>query len=280
MYKFIFFGTDDFSIEVLKVLLENGYKPDYCITQPDRPKGRNLVLTPPQIKTFCEKEKIKVLQFEKLNTEEIPAVDFYIVASYGKIISKEVLDKAKLGALNVHPSLLPKYRGATPIESAILNNDKNTGVTIMLMDEKMDHGPIVSQKEVRFDEWSNKTEVRNKLATIGGESLLNAIKNIENLETKEQDHSKATFTKMTKKSDGEILETDFELKKWLKFLAYNPWPGTFFFIYPEQSRETDKKIRVKITDAKFDGEKFEILKVIPEGKKEMNFESFKNGYLK
>lgn len=280
MNKFIFFGTDDFSIEVLKVLIENGYRPEYCITQPDRPKGRNLVLTPPDIKIFCEKENIKVLQFEKLNPEEIPETDFYIVASYGKIISKEVLDKPKLGALNVHPSLLPKYRGATPIESAILNDDKNTGVTIILMDEKMDHGPIVSQKEINFEKWPSKIEARNKLAKIGGELLLEAIKNINNLKTKEQDHSKATFTKMTKKPDGEILESDSEKTKWLKFIAYNPWPGVFFFIYPEQSREADKNIRVKITDAKFDGENFEILKVIPEGKKEMSFESFKNGYLK
>ena len=275
MNKFIFFGTDDFSIEVLKILLQKGYKPDFCITQPDRPKGRNLVMTPPDIKVFCEKENIEVLQFEKLEASEIPEVDFYVVASYGKIIPKEVVDKPRLGALNVHPSLLPKYRGASPIETAILNDDKNTGVTIMMMDEKMDHGPIISQKEVNFDSWPTKVEVRDKLAKIGGEMLTEVVKDLENINTTEQDHTKATFTKMLKKSDGEIIGSDLEKTKWLKFVALNPWPGTFFF-----TTKKDLKIRVKITDAEFDGEKFQIKKVIPEGKKEMDWESFENGYLK
>lgn len=272
MYKFIFFGSDDFSIEVLKILLENKFKPEYCITQPDKPKGRKLVMTPPPIKTFCEENNIEVLQFEKLDTDEIPEVDFYVVASYGKIIPKEVVEKPKFGALNVHPSLLPKYRGASPIETAILNDDKNTGVTIMFMDEKMDHGPIISQKEVSFNEWPSKIEARNKLAKIGGELLAKEIENIKVLKSAEQNHNKATYTKMLKKSDGEILETDSDKTKWLKFVAYNPWPGTFFF--------TDKGMRVKITDAKFEDNKFEILKVIPEGKKEMDYESFKNGFLR
>lgn len=270
--NFIFFGTDDFSIEVLKVLLDNNIKPDYCITQPDRPKGRNLVLTPPDIKVFCEKENIKVLQFEKLETNQIPEVNFYVVASYGKIIPKEIVDKPKLGALNVHPSLLPQYRGASPIETAILNDDKKTGVTIMLMDEKMDHGPIISQREVNFDVWPKKIEVRDKLAKIGGEMLTEVINDLENIKATEQNHDQATFTKMLKKSDGEIFESDLDKTKWLKFIAYNPWPGIFFF--------TDKGIRVKITDAKFEDGKFEILKVIPEGKKEMDWKSFKNGYLR
>ena len=273
--NFIFFGTDDFSIEVLKVLLDNGFKPDYCITQPDKPKGRKLVITPPPIKSFCEENNIKVLQFEKLSAKEIPEVDFYVVASYGKIIPKEVVEKPKLGALNVHPSLLPKYRGASPIETAILEDNKNTGVTIMMMDEKMDHGPLLAQKEVEFEEWPMKETTRDELAKIGGAMLCEIIPNIENVQEIPQDHKEATFTKMIKKTDGEILDTDFDKTKWLKFVALNPWPGTFFFI-----DKAGSKIRVKITDAKFDGEKFEILKVIPEGKKEMSFEDFKRGYLK
>lgn len=269
---FIFFGTDSFSIEVLKVLIQNGFKPKYCITQTDKPKGRKLILTPPEIKLFCEKENIEVLQFEKLEASEIPEVDFYVVASYGKIIPKSVVEKPKLGALNVHPSLLPKYRGASPIETAILEDNKNTGVTIMLMDEKMDHGPLLSQKEYVFENWTTKEEARDVLAKLGGKMLVEIIEHIENIQPIEQDHKEATFTKMIKKTDGEILDTDLEKTKWLKFIAYNPWPGIFFF--------TEKGTRVKITAAEYKEGKFNILKVIPEGKKEMDWKSFKNGYLR
>jgi methionyl-tRNA formyltransferase len=275
MNNFIFFGSDDFSIEVLKVLIENNIRPQFVITQPDRPKGRNLQLTPPPIKTFCIENNIDVLQFEKLNPKEIPTVDFFIVASYGKIISKEILDLPKFGTLNVHPSLLPKYRGASPIETAILNDDKNTGVTIMLMDEKMDHGPILMQKTVSFSEWPKKDLIYKQLANIGGQMLVEIIPNFinENLNPIEQNHNEATFTKLIKKEDGEILESDSDEKKWLKFIAYNPWPGTFFFI-----NKKGKQIRVKISEAIFENDKFMIKNVIPEGKNEMDYKSFENGY--
>jgi methionyl-tRNA formyltransferase len=182
----------------------------------------------------------------------------------------------KLGILNVHPSLLPKYRGASPIETAILNDDKNTGVTIMLMDEKMDHGPIVLQEELNFTHWPNKEEVRKDLAKVGGQMLVDCIPELlkGTLQTIPQNHDSATFTKLIKKEDGEIHDTDFELKKYLKYLAYTPWPGVFFFI-----TKNDKKIRIKITQAVYENEQFVIKKVIPEGKSEMTFESFKNGYL-
>jgi methionyl-tRNA formyltransferase len=272
MNNFIFFGSDDF---FLKVLIENNIRPQFVITQPDRPKGRNLQLTPPPIKTFCIENNIDVLQFEKLNPKEIPTVDFFIVASYGKIISKEILDLPKFGTLNVHPSLLPKYRGASPIETAILNDDKNTGVTIMLMDEKMDHGPILMQKTVSFSEWPKKDLIYKQLANIGGQMLVEIIPNFinENLNPIEQNHNEATFTKLIKKEDGEILESDSDEKKWLKFIAYNPWPGTFFFI-----NKKGKQIRVKISEAIFENDKFMIKNVIPEGKNEMDYKSFENGY--
>ncbi len=275
MNNFIFWGSDDFSIEVLKVLIEHSLRPTYCITMPDRPKGRNLILTPPPIKFFCEKENIKVLQLEKLNVSDVPEADFYIVASYGKIIPKEIIDKPKLGALNVHPSLLPKYRGASPIETAILNNDKNIGITIMLIDEKMDHGPILKQEKYIFEEWPSKNEVRDILAKIGGQMLVKIIPDFikGKIISKPQNHNEATFTKMIKKEDGEIFESDFELKKYLKYLAYTPWPGTFFFI-----KKNNKQIRIKITEAIYKNDQFKILKVIPEGKKEMDWKSFVNGY--
>lgn len=291
MNNYIFWGTDDFSIEVLKTLLNNNYKPIFCITQPDRPKGRKLILTPPPIKIFCEEKDIKVLQPNKLSDLGIEfwdsEFDFFVVASYGKIIPKEIVDKPKFGTLNIHPSLLPKHRGSSPIETVILNDEKKTGVTIMLMDEKMDHGPIISQKEVVFEEWPSKIEVRNKLAKISGEMLLEIIPNILNIKTKEQKHSDATFTKMVQKSDGEInLEEYFKTDTrnlYLKYLAYTPWPGLFFFVEknnPSNKPELNQKIRIKITEAILKDGKFIIQKLIPEGKSEMSWESFENGYLK
>jgi methionyl-tRNA formyltransferase len=285
MNNFIFYGSDDFSIEVLKVLLENNFKPDFCITQPDRPKGRKLVMTPPPIKKFCEENDIKVLQPEILNKDTVPETSFAVVASYGKIISKEIVELPKLGTLNVHPSLLPKYRGASPIETTILNDDKKTGVTIMLMDEKMDHGPIISQKEVIFETWPDKQIIRDQLAKTGGEMVSDIIPQMieDNLGLIEQEHDKATYTKMIKKADGEINLEDSAEKNYLKFIALNPWPGTFYFIYPERSRVVEKdskQIRIKITEAVLENNEFIIKKVIPEGKSEMTFESFENGYLK
>lgn len=281
---FIFFGSDEFSIEVLETLIVGGFNSIACITQPDKPQGRNLKLTPPKIKTFCEEKEIPVLQPENLDSNFVEKLkelnaDYFVVASYGKIISKEIITLPPFGALNVHPSILPKYRGASPIETAILNNDKEIGVAIMLMDEKMDHGPVFEITKKAFEEWSNKEEVFKTMAHIGGEMLCEIIPKWinEEIQPKEQNHKEATFTKMIKKTDGEIdisiQSSDVSRQNYLKFIAYNPWPGTFFFI-----EKNNKKIRVKITEADFVDGKFVIKKVIPEGKKEMDWESFKNGY--
>lgn len=274
MSNFVFFGSDDVSIEVLKALLAKDLKPDFCITQPDKRAGRNMELTPPPIKNFCTENNIKVLQPDTLNNFQIDGdFDFFVVASYGKIIPKEILDIPKKGVLNVHPSLLPKYRGATPIESVILNDDKETGVTIMLMDEKMDHGAIIAVEKYTFDSWPSKAQAREILSKIGGKLLVEIIPNWLEGKIKpiEQNHNEATYTKLIQKSDGEILNSDSERQKYLKYLAYTPWPGVFFF--------TDKKTRIKITQARFEEGKFIIEKVIPEGKKEMDWQSFQNGYL-
>jgi methionyl-tRNA formyltransferase len=280
MNNFIFFGSDDFSIEVLDTLIENGLMPQAVITQPDKRAGRKMELTPPLIKKFAAEKGVEILQPENLKDWR-PGIeaDFFVVASYGKIIPKELIELPKHGSLNVHPSLLPKYRGATPIETAIVNDDKETGVSVILMDEKMDHGPILDTTEHTFDFWPTKSDIRKTLAKIGGEMLVEIIpKWIKGeIEPKEQDHDKATFTKMLRKEDGKIkLDHGEQItdnrKNYLKYLAYNPWPGVFFY--------TDKKTRVKITKADFIEEKFTIEKVIPEGKKEMSWKDFENGFLR
>lgn len=282
-YTFAFFGSDEFSIIVLEELIAGGYTPSLCITQPDKPKGRKLVLTPTPIKEFCLTKNIPCITPEKLDFEEIKSIhdeyDFFVVASYGKIISQKILDIPKHGCLNVHPSLLPQYRGASPIEAAILNDTKNTGTTIMLMDSQMDHGPIIKQAEYLFEKWpKSKQEVHDTLAHLGGRMLTEVIQPFVqgDVVVTQQDHAQATFTKMIQKEDGRINLEDTDYATYLKYLALTPWPGLFFFI-----QKDGKDFRVKIESAHFDTEKgFVIDTVIPEGKAPMDWVGFKNGYLK
>src|SRR3989344_6648746 len=158
---FVFWGTSPFSIGILDAFKEGGITPDVIITAPDKPKGRNLMITPPQVKIWAKQNNIPVLQPETLddsfladfkNFVNLMNLKLAVVASYGKIIPRVILDMPKYGTLNVHPSLLPRLRGASPIQSAILSED-TTGVTIMLLDDKMDHGPIVAQKEIPIAPW-------------------------------------------------------------------------------------------------------------------------------
>ena len=149
--KFVFFGTPELSVEILEHLKENGFIPSLIVTNPDRPQGRKMILTPPPVKLWAQKNEIKFLQPEKLDSVfnlQLATYNpqLFIVVAYGKILPKKVLEIPEKGTLNIHYSLLPKYRGASPIESAILNDDKDTGVSIMLMDERMDHGPVVAQQ--------------------------------------------------------------------------------------------------------------------------------------
>lgn len=291
--KFIFFGTDAFSVNVLDELKNADLIPVAIVTAPDRKSGRGQKMQKPPVKIWAEQnsiENIKVLQPEKLDDQFVdllksisPEFDFFAVASYGKIIPKKVIDLPKYKALNVHPSLLPLYRGASPIESAMLDDQKETGVTIMLMDEKMDHGPLLNQEVVFFEEWPAKTIVEEKMAKIGGKLLVDTINDfvIEKLiEPQEQDHGMATFTQKITKEMGQIkYDNLFDENKsreiFLKIQALNPWPGVFFFI-----KHIDSEIRVKITSANYNDQKLTIEKVIPEGKKEMSFDDFKKGFIK
>lgn len=269
-YKIVFFGTPEFSVSVLEELYKKNIVPTLIVTAPDAKVGRGMVLTSPPAKVWAEKHDVDVIQNHTdemlLNTEW----DLFIVASYGKILPSELLDLPNKGVLNVHPSLLPKFRGASPIVSAILEDEKETGVSIMLLDEKMDHGPILAQARVEVDNWPPKASVlEDILVTEGGKLLAEVVPPWMKGEItpEEQDHDKATFSKKITKKDGLINLGDDPYKNYLKIQALVGWPGTYFFV-------NDK--RVKITDADFDG-KLIINRVIPEGKKEMKYEDFLRG---
>jgi len=299
--NFIFFGTDDFSVNVLKELKEMGFIPKIIVTAPDKPAGRGQKIHEPSAKTWikeinnAENLNIEILQPEHLDINFTAKIseqewDFFVTASYGKIISNEVLKIPKKGSFNVHPSLLPLYRGASPIESAILDDSKETGVTIMLMDKKMDHGPILNQEVVYFEEWPTKLEVEKKLAKIGGVLLSETIDLYLNNEIEDQDqkHSAASITKKITKEMGKIEFSDIiksandeKLAReiFTKIQALNPWPGVFFFIKHE-----NKEMRVKVKSSSWNTDsnesKLKIEKILPEGKKEMNYDDFLRGYIK
>lgn len=293
--NFVFFGTSELSVKVLDILIKNGYTPDLVITTPDKPKGRKMVMTPLPVKVFAIEHNLKIDQPNSLSSYKLSADSYqlFIVASYGKIIPKSVLEIPEFGTLNVHPSLLPKFRGPSPIQSFILSGEEKTGVTIMLMDEQVDHGAILSQKELEVrnpkHEIRNKSEIQNseitnlntkqleeKLAELGGEMLVDVIPKWINGEIKaeEQDHAKATFTKKNTKEDGLVdLKKDSPEIIYRKFLAYQPWPGIYYF-----TDKGDHKIRVIITDMELlETGELKIIKVKPEGKSEMKHDDFLKG---
>jgi len=233
-YKIIFFGTPNFATIILDSMIKNNWKPIAVITEPDKPAGRKRILTPPPIKNLAEKYNITILQPKNLTaiTDKLSLLkpDLFIVAAYGKILPRETLDIPKFGSLNIHPSLLPKYRGASPIQATILNGDKETGITIILMDEKIDHGPIIAQKKLEFPLGKiTYQKLTEKLAKLGAELLIEILPKWLNKKIKpiEQNHLKATYTKKIKKEDGRInwSKSAKEIERMTR--AYLPWPSAY-----------------------------------------------------
>lgn len=287
-YTYAFFGTGALAESVLAELYRHGYIPALIVTKPDAPQGRHMILTEPHIKTWANLKGIEVFQPESLKAlpSDSPlhsrSFDFFVVASYGKIIPDDVLNLPAHGVLNVHPSLLPKYRGPSPLESALLNGDPTTGVSIMKLDSEMDHGPILAQNEFTISAEATAGTMEVTCGQIGGEILVQCLPHYLDgtLLPKEQDHNAATICKKITKEMGLITLSDDIREVRRKYRALTPWPGIYFF-----TKHGDRDIRVKINalDLVNDKDTSEvtayILSVTPEGKKQMDFESFKRGYL-
>lgn len=282
--KFVFFGTPNFAVLVLDQLEACGFLPDKIITSPEKPKGRHLVMTPPPVKVWAEKRNIPVFQPKNLKDFRIEGeYDLFILAAYGKIVPKIILDLPKHGILNVHPSLLPLLRGPSPIQSAILSGTKETGVSIMLLDEEMDHGPVLAREIINLEDNPNYLKLEERLGEIGGKKICEIIPRWINGEVKAeiQDHSKATYCKKIEKQDGYIdskiiiggntnlIEHETAGRK---VRALNPDPGTYTIL-----NIRNKEMRIKITRAKIENNRFIPEQVIPESKKEMSWESFLKG---
>ncbi|MBO4235963.1 MAG: methionyl-tRNA formyltransferase [Firmicutes bacterium] len=232
--KIVFMGTPGIAANVLRKMVDSGYVPALVVTQPDREKNRGKKIVPSEVKLLAEELGITVIQPEKIRENEgfvktLKEIepDIAVVAAYGKILPKEVLEIPMLGCINVHASLLPKLRGASPIQSAILTGEEKTGVTIMQMDEGLDTGDMILKREVAID-GMNAEELTCVLGKIGGELTVEALSLIEKGEVKpeKQDEMLATYTSIIRKEDGKIKFSDFsalEIERMTR--AYFPWPG-------------------------------------------------------
>lgn len=273
--NFAFFGTPDVSSETLEILKNNGYLPSLVITSPDKPQGRKMLLTSSPVKNWAIENNIPFLQPEKIDEDFTNKLskenfDLFIVVAYGKILPENFINIPKFGSINIHYSLLPKYRGASPVESAILNGDKETGVAIQKMEYKMDSGPIIALEKTEILADENSVELRKRLIKIGAELLIKKLPDFINgkITLTKQDENSATYCKKIKKEDGLVdINTENAENLYNKFRAYFKWPRIFFF---------QKGKRIIITNAALENEKFVIKKVLPEGKKEIDYSIFLN----
>lgn len=262
---FVFFGGPEISIDFLNVLEQESTLPTLIVTTPDQPSGRKMKLTSPPLKTWADMRGISVLQPSKLRdiSDELTGYDLFVVVAYGKIIPQSILDIPAHGSINLHPSLLPKYRGPSPILSALLADDKKTGISIMLLHAEMDHGPLLAQHEITVDEWMDNRSMEQWFASVGASLFLTILPQYINgdVEVTEQDHAQATECKKFIKSDME-LDLSNQRDSYLKYLAFEK-P---FFFHDEQ--------RIIVTDAEYIDNNFIIKKVIPAGKKEQDWQQF------
>jgi methionyl-tRNA formyltransferase len=231
----IFMGTPQFAAVILESLLRSPYQVAAVYTQPDRPMGRSKQVVWSPVKRLAVGREIPVIQPESLKSmeavEELAGFkpELIIVAAFGHIISQEVLSLPKFGCVNVHPSLLPKHRGPSPIASVLLHGDQLTGVTIMLMDEGMDSGPILAQREVEVSFEDTTGSLMQKLAQVGAELLLDTLPGWLDgkLKPQAQDETQATYSKLMTSKDGKIDWHLPAVELWRQIRAFNPWPGCY-----------------------------------------------------
>ena len=252
--KIVFMGTPGFAVPSLDALIDSEYEVVGVVTKADKPQGRGQRIESPPIKILSQQYGIPVLQPEKLRSDEffnelkIFNPDLICVTAYGKILPKNVLELPPYGCINVHASLLPKYRGAAPINWAIINGEKNTGVTTMLMDEGMDTGDILLQREMPIDEEDTGETLSEKLSHIGAEVLIQTIKHLkeDRLTPIPQDHTKATYAPVLKKEDGKIDwgKPAEDIKNLIR--GNLPWPGAYTFL----DGKNLKIYRAKVTKGK------------------------------
>jgi len=233
--RLLFMGTPAFAVPTLKALLSSHHTISAVFTQPDKPSGRGEKLSAPPVKQLAVEEGVVVHQPEKLKAPECQSVfadlkvDANVVVAYGKILPQWLLDLPRLGAYNVHASLLPRYRGAAPIHWAIANGETKTGITTMKLDAGMDTGDMLLQQEITIEPKDTCASIHDRLAEIGAELMLKTLENLEKGTAKPipQDPALATYAPMLKKSDGLLDWSQSAVSLYNRIRAFNPWPGTY-----------------------------------------------------
>ncbi len=298
MYNLAYFGSPDFSANLLERLLADKgvnklIEVKFIITQTDRLSGRKQIQTATPVKSIASKHQRKIIEIEKFKVRNsikfeelklaISSVDIALVYAYAGLIPEELLNTPKYGFWCIHPSLLPKYRGTSPIATALINGDKKVGVSIIEMDEKIDHGPIIAQNSLTIENADKRPDLEKKLTTLAFKMFKELVSsNLDQLHTTRQEESLVTFTKKLTKQDGFISFE--ELKKSINnqqlpaaekilfnlFRGLYPWPGIWTII-------PDGK-RLKITEMEMINNRLIIKKVQLEGKKEVDFEIFNKAY--
>ena len=299
--KLVFMGTPEFATPILQKMADE-FNVVGVITQPDKPSGRDFILQPSAIKQLAQRLNIPVFQPEKLrdNKEilrelETMQPDIIAVAAYGKILPREIINFPKHGCLNVHPSLLPKYRGASPIQAALLNGEKQTGVSIILMDLGLDTGDVLAQEVVLILPEDNAGSLHNKLSKMGADLLASVIPEYirDNIVLKIQDETKASFCKIIDKDDGRIIWINSAQMINNKIRAFTPWPEAFCFFEDKRLIISKARILSEEIDQRQVGEVFKngediyiktgrdylaLDEVQLEGKNKMPIEAFVNGH--
>lgn len=305
----IFFGTSEFALPTLEALIENGFKPIAVVTQPDRPGGRGQKLTSPPVKQFAVKNQLKVYQPLKarsadfINELKLLKPHLIVVAAYGQILPKDILQLPGYGCINVHPSLLPKYRGPAPIQRVIMNQEPKTGVTIMLMDEGADTGDIIIQQEEKLSNDYNSLTLSNRLANLGAELVLKTIKTIDNSNSFPphfpQTESEASYAPKLEKEDGKVDWSLSASKIEAIIRGTFPWPGTYTNFRGDSLKIVQAEVELEGGERKAEEEinpgtiiaisdrgivvatglgNLVIVRVHPANRKEMSARDFVNGY--
>lgn len=240
--KIVFMGTPDFAAGALEALIKAGHEITAVVTQPDRAKGRSKELLPSPVKVCALEHGIPVMQPRKIKTPEgveelkrYPA-DIYIVAAFGQILSREILDIPRFGCLNIHASLLPRYRGASPIQHVIIDGEKKTGITIMQMDTGIDTGDMLYKKEIEIAPDDNYETLHDKLMLLGGEAIVEALALLEagKLTPEKQDDSASCYASLIKKNMGEIDFSKSAVAIDRLIRGMTPWPSAYTFYQGKQ----------------------------------------------
>jgi methionyl-tRNA formyltransferase len=289
----IFMGTPSYADEILKQLISDDTINVVAVyTQPDKPVGRKKVLTPPPVKITAVENGIEVYQPNRLRDEQTVAellkisCDYIVVAAYGQILPKAILQHAP--CINLHASILPQYRGASPIQQTLLNGDMKTGVTAMLMDEGLDTGDIIKISEIEVGNDEMVATLFERLTHVASELTVDVLKNYESYTPEKQDEAKATHCTKITKADGEVIFEDANTL-YNKYRAFTPWPGIYLpsglklkkiaLVEKDSKNEAGKILEVKKESIIVGCNKgsLEIFNVQPESKKEMNVIGYLNG---